>query len=257
MSFFRFLRISVLLTVLVIVAGGQWLTRSRLSSWEKPVWMTIYPVVVQSGGNIGSYVDSLTADAFKDIGKFLAQQSSRYGRALQTPLKLQFAKPLYELPPLVPAKGNRLEIAMWSLKMRWWSWRRDREDGLPSPDVQMFVVYHQASERRLRERSVGVQKGMYGIVNAYASRAQASRNRVIIAHELLHILGATDKYDVKTGRPIEPEGLAEPGLTPRYPQKKAEIMGGRIALSASQAVMPVSLAACVIGTVTAKEIGWL
>ena len=45
MSFFKFLRITILLTVLVIVAGNQWLTQSRISSWEKPIWMTVYPVL--------------------------------------------------------------------------------------------------------------------------------------------------------------------------------------------------------------------
>ena len=177
--------------------------------------------------------------------------------ALQTPLKLQIARPLHQMPPAVPPNGKRLAIAIWSLKMRWWTWRRDREDNLPGADIQMFVLYRKSDGKQMPERSVGMQKGMYGIVNAYASRGMASRNRVVIAHELLHVLGATDKYDLATGQPLMPDGLADPYLKPLYPQGKAEIMGGRIALSRSRAVMPGSLRSCVVGQETAVEIGWL
>ena len=257
MSFFRLLRITALLSVLVIVAGSQWLTNSRISSWDKPIWMTIYPVVADDDLAMLPYMESLGADSFRDISAFLARQGGAYGMALQTPLKLQIAPPLYQLPPAVPTNGERLAIAIWSLKMRWWSWRRDREDDLPSADIQMFVLYRKPEGRQFPERSVGMQKGMYGIVNAYASRAMASRNRVVIAHELLHVLGATDKYDLATGQPLKPEGLANPYLEPLYPQEKAEIMGGHIALSSNRAVMPRSLRSCVVGLKTAVEIGWL
>ncbi len=46
MSFFRLLRITILLAILVIVAGGQWLTWARATDWEDPLWITVYPIVV-------------------------------------------------------------------------------------------------------------------------------------------------------------------------------------------------------------------
>ncbi len=160
------IRVAILLTVLVIVAGGQWITRSRMSSWGKPVWMTIYPILVSSYDVTKPYVDSLNRNSFKEIAEFLAQQSGRHGRKLSTPLKLQFAAPGYDLPPKIPPEGERIGIAIWSLKMHWWAWRREREDYLPGADVQMFVLYHSIDEPQRPERSVGVQNGMYGIVNA-------------------------------------------------------------------------------------------
>ena len=256
MSFWRLLRITALLTVLVIVAGSQWLTSSRISSWEKPLWMTIYPVVADADPATRPYVESLEPDSFNDIGAFLALQGGRHGRALPAPLMLQFAPVLDELPPGVPPEGSRVATALWSLKMRWWAWRREREDGLPGADVQMFVLYRNTDGHQVLDRSVGMQKGMYGIVNAHASRNMAARNRVVVTHELLHVLGATDKYDLATGQPHEPAGLAEPDRRPTYPQEKAEIMGGRIALSGSRTAMPRSLGSCVIGRDTAAEIGW-
>ena len=79
-------------------------------------------------------------------------------------------------------------------------------------------------------------------------------NNFIIAHEFLHTLGATDKYSPVNGHPIAPDGLADPGRKPLYPQKQAEIMGGRIALAEDDSVIPKSLKYSLIGPLTASEI---
>jgi hypothetical protein len=253
---FRFLRIAILLTILVIVAGNQWLTGNRLSSWEKPLWVTIYPVLADSDADTRHYAENLTTDSFKDIPVFFKQQASRYGRQLETPVIIQLAQPLTRLPPALPTESTGLNVALWSLKMRWWSWRNGRQDGLAGEDVKMFVLYQKRKTDSLLERSVGIKNGSYGVVNADASRQSAARNRIVITHELLHILGASDKYDYYTGQPLAPGGLASPSQSPLYPQEFAEIMGGRIATSASRWRRPASLGSCVIGAETASEIGW-
>ena len=79
---------------------------------------------------------------------------------------------------------------------------------------------------------------------------------MIITHELLHTLGATDKYDPQTNQPFFPDGFAEPERTPLYPQRWAEIMGGFIAVSEEKGLMPEGLSQTVIGPLTAGEIGW-
>jgi uncharacterized protein YbjT (DUF2867 family) len=94
------------------------------------------------------------------------------------------------------------------------------------------------------------------VVNAFASPQQAGSNKVIIAHELLHTLGASDKYDPATGQPLYPDGYAEPEADPRLPQKLAELMGGRIPFSATDSQIPRSLDEVIIGTVTGQEIRW-
>ena len=254
---FRYLRIAILLTVLVVVAGNQLLTGNRLSSWEKPLWVTIYPVLADPGADIRRYAESLTVDSFQDIGRFLKQQASRYGYHIETPIIIQVARPLTAIPPALPAEGSGVNVAIWSLKMRWWSWKNGGQDGLAPDDVRMFVLYQERKSGGLLERSVGIKKGSYGIVNAVASRQVAAHNRIVITHELLHILGASDKYDLGTGQPLAPDGLANPEQSPLYPQKRAEIMSGRIATSATRWRLPGSLKSCVVGAGTASEIGWL
>jgi hypothetical protein len=81
-------------------------------------------------------------------------------------------------------------------------------------------------------------------------------NCIVIAHELLHTLGATDKYDPADGKPVFPVGFAEPDRHPLYPQPFAEIMAGRRMVSESLWEMPSSLDEVTIGETTATEINW-
>jgi hypothetical protein len=253
---FRFLRIAILLTILVVVAGRQFLTPDRLNSWDKPLWMTIYPVLAEADPATRRYVESLTPQAFTAINGFIKQQALRYGRSLEQPLIIQVAKPLTAVPPDLPVQNSGLNVALWSLKMRWWVWRHGRQDGLAPADARMFVLYQQSKPGELLERSVGVRNGAFGIVNAAASRQMSARNRVIITHELLHILGAIDRYEMATGQPLAPDGLANPAQVPLYPQQRAEIMAGRIATGPQGWRRPATLQSCVIGAATAAEIGW-
>jgi len=254
---FRFLRIAILLTILLVVAGNKLLTGERFGSWEKPLWVTIYPVLVEPGADVRRYAESLTADSFRDIGIFLKQQGSRYDRQLERPVTIQVARPLTAIPPALPVESSGLNVALWSLKMRWWSFRNGNQDGLAPDDIRMYVLYQKGKSNGPLERSVGIQNGSYGVVNAVASRQMNARNLIVITHELLHILGASDKYDLYTGQPHAPDGLANPAQSPLYPQQRAEIMGGRIATSASRWKRPASLKSCVIGASTAAEINWL
>src|SRR5262249_43264658 len=105
--------------------------------------------------------------------------------------------------------------------------------------------------------SIGLQKGLLGVVNAFASAAMDAENNVVITHELLHTFGATDKYDPASNRPLFPEGYAQPTARPLYPQRKAEIMAGRIPINPEQAEAPRGLDEVVIGGRTAQEINWL
>jgi hypothetical protein len=254
---FRFIRIAVLLTILLVVAGNQFLTGSRFSSWEKPLWISIYPVLADPGVDIRRYAENLKPDSFREIGVFIKQQAARHGRKLENPVVIQVARPLTNLPPELPAENSGLSVALWSLKMRWWSFRNGGQDGLAPDDIRMFVLYQKRKPNGPLERSVGIQNGSYGVVNAVASRQMAARNRIVITHELLHILGASDKYDLHTGQPFAPDGLANPEQSPLYPQNRAEIMGGRIATSATRWRRPATLNSCLIGARTAAEISWL
>jgi hypothetical protein len=104
--------------------------------------------------------------------------------------------------------------------------------------------------------SLGLSKGLVAIAHLYADAGAQGSNQLVVAHELLHTLGATDKYDRATGQPLEPDGLGDPAQSPRYPQQFGEIMAGRVATNARDAVIPGDLTPMLIGPRTAREIGW-
>ena len=95
------------------------------------------------------------------------------------------------------------------------------------------------------------------VAHLFADRRMRGPNQVVLTHELLHTLGATDKYQPGTNLPRFPEGYGEPNAEPLYPQQRAELMGGRIAIAADYAEIPPDLGRVVVGPLTAAEIGWL
>ena len=149
-----------------------------------------------------------------------------------------------------------LSVAAWSLRFRYWASRVAANDPLPTPDVQVFALYHAPDGGRAVPDSLGLSKGLMAVTHLYADPRARGSNHVVLAHELLHTLGATDKYQGGTGQPLDPVGLGDPGQSPRYPQRTGEIMAGRIAVNASEAEIPDGLQQMVVGPVTAHEIGW-
>jgi hypothetical protein len=246
------IRIAILLFILFMVAAGTWLTEARSTDWNNSLWVKIYPINGDGSAESDDYISRLTTATFEGIEQFAAREVKRYGHNLARPVRIELGPRIRKQPPSVGDAPGRLDIMLWSLKMRWWV-ASVTDDNL-APDVRMFVRYHSPDRSLPLENSVGVQKGMYGVVNAYASRRLRGRNNVVIAHEFMHTLGATDKYHPVNAQPLVPHGIADPERSPLYPQKLAEIMGGRIPLAENDAVIPRNLGLVVIGPATAREV---
>jgi len=251
---FKAIRISILLFILLFVALNTWLSQARSTDWNNSLWVKIYPINADGSDASTKYILGLESDDFAGIEQFIARETARYGKHLARPLRMELGHPINEQPPAIEPGASGLDIMLWSLKLRWWSSNTAGDQDAVDPDVRIFVRYHRPDHALVLENSVGMQKGMVGIVNAYGSRRHTGSNNVVIAHEFLHTLGATDKYDPADGQPLPPDGLAEPDRKPLFPQRYAEIMGGRIAVAADDAVMPKNLKYAVIGPKTASEI---
>jgi len=253
---FRQLRILALLLLLFGVALTTWQTKMRTTDWDESLWMVVYPINGDGSDASRRYIEGLKESTFEPIESFLKREAKRYGVAIDQPLIVKLSTELDELPPAPPQSANPLRVAWWSLKMRYWALTNNNFDG-PSPDIQMFVLYHDPAKQQQLAHSLGLEKGLIGVVNAYAGKKMAARNNVVIAHEMLHTVGASDKYDVSNNLPVFPVGYAEPDRNPLHPQRKAEVMAGRIPHSERKAVMPRGLKSTMIGETTAIEIRWL
>jgi hypothetical protein len=255
-TMFRKFRILILLLVLATVGLGAWRSNSRLTAWEHSIHVAIYPIAADDSPATASYVRGLNKDSFEDIAQWMQAQTEKQGQSVLQPVVLNVAPPLAETPPLPPRQPSALDAILWSLKLRWWASQHDQIGG-PKPHIRLFVLFHDPERNGALPHSTGLSKGQIGVIHAFASRLQRRQNNVVIAHEMLHTFGATDKYDLATLQPIFPAGYAEPQREPRLPQQLAEIMGGRTPIDAQTAEIPDGLPDTVIGPETAKEIGLL
>jgi hypothetical protein len=252
----KLLRISVLLYVLAFVAVGTWVTSRETTDWDLPLHVHVYAVAGDDSPLVNESIAALDVESFAAIERFFADEAQRYGVPLDTPFT--FYAPVaaaVTLPPM-PAPDSPLRVIAWSLKMRWLATRLKWGASDPlAPDITLFVVFHEGVENVALDRSTALRKGLIAVANVYAAPASRRQNDIVIAHELLHTLGATDKYSLVDGLPRYPEGFADPAVT-RYPQSHAELMAGRRPIDARTAEIPESLRRVVVGPLTASEIGW-
>ncbi len=226
-------------------------------SWENKLLIKLFPINGDGSKVTEEYIESLTLDDIKDISLFLNAEANKYHVANARITSIELGDEMVSSPPLLPKEMNVFTSMYWSLYFRIWAnWQLFINDDY-NVDVAVFVLYFDPSKYSSVAHSVGLQKGMLVLVNAYSDRSHNGSNNVIIAHEILHTFGATDKYDAATNFPIYPVGYAEPGRLPLYPQQKAEIMGGRRPVSSAKAITPSDLNDVVVGEATAYEISWL
>ncbi len=252
---FKDLRIMVLLLILLFVALDRFFMKANTSDWDQPLRVVIYPINGDQSEAAASYIATLKERGFAPINQFMRREAARYGIAINDPLDVRMAPVVNERPPLPPADQTILKTVLWSLNFRYWSFMADNYEG-PSPDIRIFTLYYDPKVHKKLPHSTGIEQGMLSVVHAFASQKMAKQNRFVITHEMLHTLGATDKYSFANNQPTYPEGYAEPEKQPLYPQRYAEVMGGRIPLNQTRAEIPTGLGETMVGPLTAWEIGW-
>lgn len=252
---FKAVRISILLVILALVALSTYRARTKSVEWQFTLPINIYPINGDGSVVADQYIRQLTVEEFKPIEEFIQKEKDAYGKQANAGVELRLKPALKEAPPAPPTEHNALDVMWWSLRFRWWAYRHAKVVG-PDPQVRLFVLYFDPKNNRVHH-STALQQGLIGRVNVFASTELSATNNVVIAHEFLHTLGATDKYDLATDQPHFPDGYAEPDRTPLLPQRYAEIMGGRIVVSNNDAVIPRSLKLVTVGQKTAREINFL
>ncbi len=255
-------RVGLLVAVLIVVAawagGVQKFRRSR-AHWNRPLEVAI--VLLAPAGIDEARVARLR-DALGDLDGRLSAEFLRY-RTGGPPFSFSLVGPIpFEgALPFTPESPGIVDRA----RHAWRLWRTLRgihaASGFdPKPyDARIYLVLEPATSSggavtTFAEGS-GDVGGEVGFVRAAAGSNDAVLALTAVAHELLHCLGATDKYDA-SGHAVLPDGLAEPELSPQLPQRYAEWMVGEVPTGPGQGRLPSSLAELRVGPVTAREIGW-
>ena len=249
------IRVIFLLLILATVLQQTWLEKADLS-WKNNFYVAVYPVNADNSEKVSDYLRKLTREDFEPVAEYFANEAEPYHLGLRRPIEVQLGAQVDESPPAPPKDVNMLGSIIWSLKFRYFAWRHSPKVNV-NPNIRLYLLYYDPITNPRLSHSTALNKGRIGRVNLFGDSAYSKQNLVILAHELLHTLNATDKYDLTTTLPIYPDGFAEPDKFPRYPQEFAELMGGRTPISEGKAVIPQSLKQTLIGPKTAREIGWL
>lgn len=257
LSFFKILRVLTLLCILAFAAFYTKAQRLGSRAWLEPLEIVIFPIGVDQSPSVDEYIATLNDDVFTEIDRFMKSEGEAYEVNSDPPTRTILGPKVDVLPPSSPSPAaNVLEIIWWSMKLRLWAYRHTPKEYAGRDSVNMYVLYHELEAGRRLKHSFGLDKGLIGVVHAFASSTQQAQNNIVITHELLHTVGAKDKYGID-GEPFFTEGYAEPGKDPLFPQQFAEIMAGKIPISEKRSQMADSLRSCVIGETTAMEINWL
>ena len=253
---FKNIRITLLLLILFYIGADTFLSNKRATDWKRSLRVVVYPINADGSEQADNYINQLDITDFDSINTLLESQSTKYNKQLDEPLRISLAPQLKSLPPKIPETRSGLSVLWWSMKLRFWAWKEDNYNG-PKAQIKAYALYFDPETHKSLPHSTGLKKSKLAINYLFADTKQTKQNNVVFLHELLHTLGATDKYNLSNGIPHYPEGFANSEKQPLYPQKKAEIMGGRIAITEFKTTIPESLTRVVIGPQTAKEIGWL
>lgn len=259
---FFLVRVSVLLAVLVGVLLYAWSdVRSRRlrTDWGGSLHVALVVVPAEP------LDDSAIATLQKRTGTLeerLATEMERY-RQGPRPFELEVTVLPFgttEAPPRPPTDPEDWWGAIaYHFDLSDWVDQVDERAGLhgASFDARIYLWAKNGGGRQtLTVEGTGQQGGHVGVVDVDLTASMVDISLFVVAHELFHILGATDKYDA-SGEVIVPEGLAHPHRQPRFPQEQAELMARHRPVSAHQSVMVESLAELAVGPTTAREIRWL
>jgi hypothetical protein len=252
---FKTIRVLILLVILGTVVQQTFLDKADLS-WEDNFYVAVYPVNADGSDEVANYIKTMTHDDFEPMAEYFAEEGARYHLGLRRPVEVQLGAVVSEIPPAPPIDGSVFSTIIWSLKFRWFAWNNSPKVPV-KPDIRLYLLYHDPVTASALSHSTALNKGRIGRVNLFGNKSYAKQNLVITAHELLHTLTASDKYDLASTLPAYPDGFAQPDKSPLYPQDFAELMGGRVPVSETKADIPKSLSQTLIGEKTAREIGWL
>jgi len=190
----RNIRLTVLVGILFFVATGAWLEQHRSTSWETTVRIGAFPVNGDGSTAAASYIAALDAAQLRPVSDFVAHEAHRYGVVIDEPIHMALYPALVSGPPLLDPKAGVFARLIWSLRLRYYRYKSTGTVSRSRPQIALFLVYHDPDLAPVLPHSLGLQRGLTGVVHLFATHAQDGQNAIVTVHELLHTFGATDKY---------------------------------------------------------------
>lgn len=254
----RYGRTAILLALLVGVIVWAWEDRQRHDDrreWRVPLRVGIF--VIQDGDVDPGALAGLGGRA-EEMMSILEAEYRRHGGDI-SPFELRVLGPV-PLPEVLPELKNDDFLERVEFTYRMWKFQRSVTESLGQAtndiDVSILLVTRPArgKEARIFE-GIAAQDGDFGVVQVELGQDTVDLAVITAVHEMLHTVGAQDKYDPVTGEAEYPAGFFDPKT--RYPQRYMEIMAHDIPLAEGKSRLPSLVGEVRVGDLTAREIGWI
>ena len=255
--FFR-ARISLLLAILsaVLLWGAtDCYQRQIRTHWQRPLRVAL--VLVERDA-IDPSTLSLLTERVDELERRLASEYKRHDGRDFTPFSFVVTAPIpIDHPP--PTMQEQSLLGLVGDTYRRWRWTRaiDERAGLSASsfDARIYLVMKRAADGLASVEGESELGGRVGVAQVDMEPEMVDFSLFVAAHELMHTLGASDKYGAQ-GRALYPGGFAAPERRQLYPQPGAEVMARNVPLSASTERPPSTLSELFVGDTTATEVGW-
>ncbi|HKY41010.1 MAG TPA: hypothetical protein VJN18_33980 [Polyangiaceae bacterium] len=252
-------RVSVLLSILIVLllwGAHDWSDRRARVAWQKPLRVALVLVAREPipEGTLGL----LTARSF-DLERRLAHEYARYTGHTETPVEIvvRGVASEAEAPPSLEG-DDLLDLVTYGARQWRWTSAIDSQARVERGyDSRVYLVLKPAvGKEPAFVKGESEYGGRVGIAQADIARDTVDFALFVVAHELFHTLGATDKYD-EQGHARYPGGFAEPQRPRLYPQPGAEVMARGVPLAPGFERAPETLDELYVGDATARELGWV
>ena len=267
----------LILTLLVVTFWGllTWRADHQTFAWTEPVSIAFVALLDDQRGSAGeeekSHVRRFLSrsgrrhSTLSEAEEWIAGEYARWsGDATEKfdfyrrgPLELTTPPP--DLPSASAGFFERWQKTRGFLK--YFQELPDRPElQLGTYDVYIFIYFYDLGDEQRREQfsqfdSIADRRSRIGVVFAPLDHRLDGNTCAVIAHELCHTLGASDKYDAEGS--VYPQGFAEPNKSPLYPQDHAEIMALGRPISPGKDENVLRIADCIVGESSAREMNWV
>jgi hypothetical protein len=258
----KFYRIAVLLSLFVcaaLFAFADVRAREARKSWDH----TLDVALVLVGSSSTPAVSALSSRV-PALAESLTREFRRYRPSAPPPFHFEVFGPvatgeLEDARMPGPLSSGLLDGVSFSWQVHARTRRLNIAAGLSKNNYDSIIYVYLTDPQSKGFASVeglSDRNGRIGLVQVELDETMADTTLFVIGHELMHTVGASDRYD-EHGKTLIPEGLGDPAQQPRFPQVSAEVMARNRVLAPDVEVIPQRLDELRIGQKTALEVRWL